>query len=147
MTAGGHTFSRLFAPPEDLAELCSATAGAGLSEKTCRLFTERASLRPHVRLAKSLDMMLSQALEADWERVEDCLSEEERRALDELDRSSLPLRIKEIGHGVLDVHCRWQLMKSVGRLFREARRLRKNVLGAVRLDDVLGEKGADDAPQ
>jgi len=134
-----HTFAASFSSRGDLQALQSALRHKAFTAGTRALLEERMALPPRIRLTVNLKSFLSCAVRREIEHVEDGLVPAERRALDEIDRADLPLPLKETAHGVLDVHWRWVMMKSVGRAYREARSADRNVLAQFSpLGEILG---------
>ena len=76
---------------------------------------------PHKRLTINFHVMLERMAVAQIRNVlEDGLMDEEKEALLELELRGASDELLGIAHGVLNVHERWFLLKSIGSKFRTA---------------------------
>jgi hypothetical protein len=85
------------------------------------VFIPLMSVSPHRRLATNLGRMLDRMAVVQIRNVlEDGLSEDEQKALLELELHEASDTFLGVAHGLLNVHERWFLLKSVGSKFRAA---------------------------
>ena len=130
-------------PTKDrLQQFEAALRKAGVSSRSFDLFMRRAAYPPDLRLAINLKIMLGQVVikEID-DLLRDGLLAEEYAALVEIQLKGLPPAMLEVGHGLLDVHNRGLLLRSVSKLFRRAKRAKDERLPAPpSLKGVLGDR-------
>lgn len=132
------TWSRAFAPKKELVEFLKAMQALNLSQDTVRLFANRVSLPANVRLAVNLRSLLRKYALGDVENVvKDGLTEQELKALIEVDGSGLVVSHKEIAHGLFNIHERWLAMRVLNKPFRQAREARDNYEDIGLLADLL----------
>lgn len=109
------------ATTEELQQLAAACREFGVSPESKLLLARMASYPPPLRLAINLRTTVALMME---KAVRDVLHEgllpEEYAVLAELDMRALPPRIREIAHGLFNVHERWRLLKPLRQLFRPA---------------------------
>jgi len=92
-----------------------------LKEASTEMFLSLMSMSPCKRLAANLHFTLERMTTTHIRNVlEDGLSEKEKSALLELELHSAPDELLSVAHGLLNVHERWFLMKSIGSKFRSA---------------------------
>lgn len=134
-------YCRSFPNAGEIKELLRMIETREISEITKEFFRMLASLPPEQRLAINLKTLLSlNAIRPVENILVDGLSERERKALVELDSSGVPIRIREIGHGLVNLHEKWKTMRSLGKSFREARAARGQFVPGKPLDGVLGDQ-------
>jgi hypothetical protein len=68
----------------------------------------------------------------------DGLASDERALLSQLD-SVLPQDLREIAHGLLNVHERWVMARAVAKSFRLAKAAHNSQVQPKPLDSILGE--------
>ena len=104
-----------------LVSFMAAVKKAGVSERSAALFARRAALEPQMRLAVNLKGMLEcMATKEIDSLLVDGVSQDERRALEEIQVRGLARQLLEVGHGLFDMHARGLLLRSFSRLFRKA---------------------------
>jgi hypothetical protein len=136
-------WSRSFPRGEEIRELIEELERRGASLTTKNIFKTLACLRPDLRLAVNLKNLLGMNVLHEVENVlAEGLGPGEREALIELDKLDMPLRLKEVAHGLLSVHERWMLIKAMGRAFKEARNNRPHFLDSeaptTEMENILG---------
>jgi len=140
MTTPERQYSRSFPNTGEIKEFLAALSHAGVSKATIGFFESLASLPPDKRLAWSLICFLKMNANHEVKDIlADGLNKEEKKALIELDSAGLPVRIRELGHGIIGVHEKYILIRSLGKSFREARANKTQYLRDRPLDDVLGD--------
>jgi len=93
-----------------------------LSFRTKELLVSRARSAPADRLEINLSVVLRVLSSADVESVlEDGLTSDEQAALWEIQVSDAPPWVREVAHGMLNVHERWVMKRAFGKTFRAAR--------------------------
>jgi hypothetical protein len=103
------------------------------------LFGSLASYPPPLRLAFNLKKFLGcTVLHEVTNILSEGLTDDERSALLELDQAGLSIRIREIAHGLLNVHERWTLYRKLSKMFREARVHKDEFEQLKPLDTILG---------
>ena len=125
-----------------LKRFAEALKSANVSGQTRSLFMRRAEYPPDLRLAINLKVMLGRMVTREIDDLlRDGLMPDEYEALVEIQVKGLPREMLEVGHGLLDVHNRGLLLRSVSKLFRCAKRARDERLPAPPgLEDVLGKE-------
>lgn len=117
------------ATTEELQQLAAACREFGVSPESKLILARMASYPPPLRLAINLRTTIALMMD---KPVRDVLHEgllpEEYAVLAELDMRALPSRIREIAHGLFNVHERWCLLKPLRQLFRPARDARAHYL-------------------
>ena len=100
------------------------------------------TMSAEVRLAVNLKQLLALALKHHIDNIlSDGLTPQERKLLGHVDGAlSVPLR--EIAHGLLNVHERWVLARALAKSFREAKAAKNSQLLPKRLDGILGSEEA-----
>ena len=117
----GDIRGRAYATAEELAELGAACRNCGVSEQTRLLLARLASYPPPVRLAINLKTIIGLMIRGPLYNVlKEGLLPEEYIALAELDLCCLPPRMREIAHGLFNVHERWRTMVAARSLFKAA---------------------------
>lgn len=114
---------------DELKQLAAACREFGISAESKLILARMASYPPPLRLAINLRTVIALMMN---KPVRDVLHEgllpEEYAVLVELDMRALPSRIREIAHGLFNVHERWCMLKSLRRLFRFAWDAREHYL-------------------
>lgn len=130
----------------EIQELIAVLPQCKLSEASVRVFRVLAGQPPDRRLAINLKSFLGLCMQHEIKNVlNEGLNDKERRALSELDASNLPVRLREVAHGLLNVHERWCMLKGLAKPFQEARAARMNYVQTKTgepflLDDILGNE-------
>ena len=124
---------------EEVVKLGKTLRDSGVSTRTRILLAKLANMPPPIRLSVNLKTLMNLMIK---ERVRNVLTEgltpDEHSALVELDVRGLPSTMREVAHGLLNVHERWQAMKALGRMFRESHSRRNEFKTFDDLNDVLG---------
>lgn len=132
---------RSFPKEADIRELLSEAASKGVSAESLRILRRMAGLNPMTRLMHNLSVLLALCQQSE---IRDILSQgldvDERRALMELDSKDLTVPLREVAHGLFNVHERWIVLKSIARLVREAAASADDYVSDRPLDSVLGIK-------
>jgi hypothetical protein len=116
-----HVMSRSFPTKEMIQQLFSAMARAKVSARTQNLMRSMAEHPPRLRLVINLKMFLTVfELRAETNILIGGLSDKERQALCELDSANLPVPLREVAHGLLNVHERWKLQKNILQSMKQA---------------------------
>jgi len=99
---------------------------------------ELASMSPEVRLAVNLKRVLALNIKHPVDNIlVDGLTHEERTMLSRLD-SALTQDLREIAHGLLNVHERWIMARAVAKCFRQAKASTHSQVAPKPLDGILG---------
>ena len=129
MAAPERQWCRSFPSAESIGQLLKECEKHKISDTTVVLLRRLAARKPRLRLAVNLHMCLSAAIDKDLDNIlVDGLWEDERRALIELDTSAVPPPLREVAHGLLNVHERWVLWRSLARSFRTAEAAKDHLL-------------------
>ena len=121
---------RSFPAASDIRELLKECERHEISDTAVDLLRRLAAHKPRVRLFVNLSVCLGLAADADVDNILlDGLCMEERRVLIELDTSSIPPPLREVAHGLLNVHERWLLWRAMGKSFRTAEAARERTIG------------------
>ena len=94
-----------------------------MSEKTRFVLARLASYPPPIRLAVNLKTLIGLLVKDEkpkYNVLNDGLLTDEHEALVELDMKGLPVHVREIAHGLFNVHERWYLMRELRRLFKDS---------------------------
>ena len=101
------------------------------------VFIPLISIPPRRRLEANLRVMLNQMAIVQIRNVlDDGLTSEEKTALLELELHKASDELLGVAHGLLNVHERWYLLKSVGSKFRAAA---ENSMEFLQKSDLLGD--------
>ncbi len=93
-----------------------------VSRETRLLFGKKACQPPPLRLKGNLAVVMGQLLQGPVHKVlPDALTPDEHRALYELDIKKLPVKVREVAHGLLNIHERWCLLRAFSKTFGIAR--------------------------
>ena len=116
---------RAFARKEEMLAMGDELRDKGVSEETRLLLAQLASYPPTVRLTVNLKALLGlmtglPKYKVIYSILDEGLLPVERRALAELDMCGLSIRAREVAHGLLNVHERWLVMKSLRRNYNRA---------------------------
>lgn len=107
---------------EELKSLGKTLRVFKVSYETRVLLAKKAAQPPPIRLKTNLESTLGRMAQGEVKSVlTDALAPAERRALVELDLKQLPTEMREIAHGLLNIHERWLVMKSMRRSFDQTR--------------------------
>ncbi len=129
---------------DELDKLRFACRDHGVSEKTKLVLARLASYPPTVRLVVNLKTIAGLMVDGPIHNIlSEGLLPEERAALVELDMCGLSTHAREIAHGLLNVHERWYVMKSVGRMFKAAEKAKNAYLTPGETDKGPGNGGAN----
>jgi len=128
-----------------LKELAIEMKRKGLSTKTRRLFERLASYPPPLRLAINIKTFMGETV---VRKVEDILQHgitpDERAALVELDSSRMPAHLKEVAHGLLNLHERWIVKRALSKPIRDGWSLKDYYYDPKVLDDILSTENPDE---
>jgi hypothetical protein len=131
-------YSNSLASLRKLKALALAMKHIGISTKTRRLFERMASYPPPLRLAINIKTFMG---ETAVREVEDILrhgiTPAERAALVELDSSKLPVHLREVAHGLLNLHERWIVKRALSKPIRDGWSLKDYYYDPKVLDDIL----------
>ena len=106
----------------ELGQLLTALETLRLSPATQQLFRRLAELPPEIRLAVNLKAFLKQNILCEITQIlREGVTPAEYQALAEVDCSSLPLKLREVAHGLLSIRERWLLWQALKRSFKDAR--------------------------
>jgi hypothetical protein len=134
-------FSRSFPPVGEIKALLRELKARGISGRTRGLFISLSAQEPVYRLSVNLHAMLNLIYNHEvGDVLRDGLRDNERAALIELDSSDLPVEFREVAHGLLNVHERWVMLKSLSKMYRQARDVKGACVETRLLDDILGEE-------
>jgi hypothetical protein len=133
-------WSRSHPTRDELLEFLRALERHGISVSTRALFEKRISQPPVLRLALNIKSLMGETVVRDVENIlSEGLAPDERRALLEIDAAGLSVPLREIAHGLLAVHERWVVWKSLVRAIKEARANENEHVERKLLDGILGE--------
>lgn len=103
-----------------------------------------AGMTPLHRLMHNLNVLIAMC---DHHEVRDILNHglapDERATLIELDSCGLPVAMREVAHGLFNVHERWSTLKAIAKPVREALAFADERVVEKPLDGVLGETRKD----
>lgn len=109
-----------------------------ISAKTRRLFERMASYPPPIRLAINIKTFMG---ETAVHEVDDILrhgiTPAERAALIELDSSRMPVHLREVAHGLLNLHERWIVKRALSKPIRDGWSLKDYYYDPKVLDEIL----------
>jgi hypothetical protein len=108
---------------EKLRELGAACREYSVSEKARFTLARMAAYPPPIRLAVNLKTLIGLLVKGErpkYDVLTDGLLPDEHAALVELDMKGLPAQLREIAHGLFNVHERWHLMRELRRLFKDS---------------------------
>lgn len=138
-------YSNSLASLGKLKELVLEMKRRGLSTKTRRLFERLASHPPPLRLAINIKTFMGETV---VRRVEDILQHgitpAERSALIELDSSNMPRHLREVAHGLLNLHERWIVRRALAKPIRDGWSLKDYYYDPKVLDDILSMEAPDE---
>ena len=133
--------SKSFPSKEEMGELLDELERSNVSKQTYQLFRNLASWVPHLRLSINIKNLLGEAVLHDVNDVlVDGLQPVERRSLLEIDSLGLPVRIREVAHGMLNIHERWIVKRALNQAMKKAKESHTSVLDRKPLDRILGKE-------
>ena len=133
-------WSKSFPTCAELKAFREALRTARVSDFTRMIFISLSSYPPPLRLAMNLKKFLGLSVLHEISNIlADGVTEDERRALLELDRAGLSVHMREIAHGLFNIHERWLLQRRMAKVFREARQHDKDFDDTKPLDTILGD--------
>ncbi len=113
--------SDAYAPVDDLHELGRECQQRRVSEQTRLLLARLASYPPNVRLAVNLKKLVGLMVNGPiYNLFLEGLTPMEHAALAELDLKQLTSRSREVAHGLLNVHERYQAMQGLRSIVKRA---------------------------
>lgn len=113
--------SDAYAPVEDLRQLGKECQARRVSEETRLLLGRLASYPPNVRLVVNLKMLIGLMVDGPiYNVLTEGLTPAEHTALAELDIKGLTSRSREVAHGLLNVHERYQAMQGLRSIVKRA---------------------------
>lgn len=133
-------WSESFPSRGELKTFRAVLRSAPIAKSAYRLFSALSSYSPPLRLAMNLRKFLGLSVLHEISNIlADGVTEEERKALLELDRAGLSVRMREVAHGLLNIHERWVMQRRMVKIFREARQHAADCDDAKPLDEILGD--------
>lgn len=124
-----------------LKELVLEMKRIGISAKTRRLFERMASYAPPLRLAINIKTFMGETAVREVEDIlQHGITPAERAALVELDSSQMPVHLREVAHGLLNLHERWIVRKALAKPIRDGWSLKGYYYDPKVLDDILTEE-------
>lgn len=134
-------WSRSCPSEAELTEFFEELSKRKVSPETFDVMRSLASCRPDIRLAINLKVFLKLTITGEVTNIlNEGLTRRERAALIELDMGNFSIPMREIAHGLLNVHERWMLLKSLSAAFRQAKRCPKDYLDPHLLGNILGKE-------
>lgn len=131
-------YSNSLASQGKLKELVLAMRHIGISTKTRCLFERMASYSPPLRLAINIKTFMGETIVREVEDIlQHGITPAERAALIELDSSKLPIYLREVAHGLLNLHERWIVKKALSKPIRDGWSLKSYYYDPKMLDDIL----------
>ena len=111
-----------------------------VSDETIKVLANLACCPSDLRLALNLKIFAGLSV---LRKVDDILvyglTIRERDVLMELDGKQLPIRSREVAHGLMNIHERYIVMRSLSKALHEAKEARSEHLGDKTIVDLLGE--------
>jgi hypothetical protein len=115
-------YSRSFPNAGEMREFISELKKAGAKRESIQLFSSLTCLSASDRLRCNISrMMMTDVAGGDDNILVGGLLFDEKQAIMELERCRLNTRMKEIGHGLLNIHERWHARRALRQMFMEAR--------------------------
>lgn len=138
-TSPERVWAKSFPVAEDIERLLVELQRRHFTQDWIGMLHELGTMSADVRLAVNLKRLLALNLKHPVDNVlTDGLTQEERLMLLNLD-SVLPQDLREIAHGLLNVHERWVMARAVAKYFRLAKAARNSQVLPKLLDPILGE--------
>lgn len=138
-TSPERVWAKSFPVAEEIGRLLDEMQRRRLAKEWIYLLHELGTMSADVRLAVNLKRLLALNLKHPVDNVlTDGLMPEERTLLSQLD-SVLPQDLREIAHGLLNVHERWVVARAMAKSFRLAKAARNSQMLPKPLDSILGE--------
>jgi len=135
--------SNSYPSEQELKALGAELREFGVSFSVRVMMAQLAARPPRVRLAANLKTVVSLMAKAPvYNILTEGLTPEEHAALVELDMRGLSIGARQTAHGLLNVHERWTMLRSLRRLFKQAPR--KGYL-TPRSEESNGSKGTEDS--
>jgi len=136
------TYARSTPTPAEIAELLNALHAAGTRDSTVQLFRRLGEFPPRVRLAVNIKNFMGETIRRDVNNVLlEGLQPWERGALFDVQTSGVSVHLREVAHGLLNVHERWLVKRALSKPMLEARKCEQRIYkpGKKLLDDILGK--------
>lgn len=138
-TSPERVWAKSFPVAEDIERLLTEMQRRRLAKEWVVMLHELGTMSADVRLAVNLKRLLALNLKHNVDNVlTDGLASDERALLSQLD-SVLPQDLREIAHGLLNVHERWVMARAVAKSFRLAKAAHNSQVQPKPLDSILGE--------
>ena len=138
-TSPERMWAKSFPDAEEIERLLSELRRRRFAQDWIAMLHELGTMSADVRLAVNLKRLLALNLKHPIDNVlTDGLTHEERMLLSNLD-SVLPQDLREIAHGLLNVHERWVVARAMAKHFRQAKAATHSQLLPKLLDNILGE--------
>ena len=133
--------SKSFPSTAEMGELLDELEKNHVSKQTYQLFHSLASWAPCLRLSINIKNLLGEAVLHDIENVlHEGLQPVERRAIAEVENLGLPVRIREVAHGMLNIHERWIVKRALNQAMKKAKQSSGAILDRKPLDRILGKE-------
>lgn len=131
---------RSFPSADDIRALLREAQAHNVSPMAMQMLRWLAGMSPLRRLMHNLNVLLALC---DHHEIRDILNQglapDERATLIELDSCELPVAMREVAHGLFNVHERWSTLKAIAKPMREALAFADERVVEKPLDGVLGE--------
>lgn len=136
-----HIFSKSLPSTDELLELLRELERRHASPATRELFRVLASYPPDLRLGINVKRFLGElVLKPNVDDILiDGLRPVEKKALEELDQLGMPLRLREVGHGLLGIHERYLVKRALSKAARDAKESPGRCIDTRPLDAILGD--------
>jgi uncharacterized protein YjgD (DUF1641 family) len=132
-------WAKSFPVAEEIERLLAEMQRRRFAQDWITMLQELGTMSADVRLAVNLKRLLALNLKHPVDNIlTDGLTNEERMMLLNLD-SVLPQDLREIAHGLLNVHERWVMARAVAKYFRLAKAAHNSQVLPKLLDNILGE--------
>lgn len=138
-TSPERVWAKSFPAAEEIERLLVELQRRRFAQEWITMLYDLGTMSADVRLAVNLKRLLALNLKHPVDNVlTDGLTNEERRLLSQLD-SALPQDLREIAHGLLNVHERWVMARAMAKCFRLAKVAHNSQVLPKLLDNILGE--------
>jgi len=132
-------FARSWPTPTEVQELLDALRALGVRDETVQLYKRLGEYPPSARLAVNVRNFLGRTITRE---VSDVLAQglkpNEMTALVDIQRVGLSTHLREIAHGLLNIHERWIVKRALAKSFRQAKECERGWYQPKKpLDDIL----------
>lgn len=136
-------WSRSFPAKVAIKNLLSECEKYKISGATQELIYARACMPADLRLAKNMRLFLGLTVLHEVKNVlVEGLLTDERAALSELDSSGMPTGLREVAHGLFNIHERWIVLKALSKSLAIAKSVQGECVDGSTLGEILGESDA-----